>query len=98
MADGNDGTVLLRLYVAGEGPRSSNARRAATRLAERVDGCEVEVVDVMVDPGRAEEARVIATPTLVRLHPHPVLRVVGGLDDVEQIARLLQLELGEDGK
>lgn len=95
MPDGKQRAVLLRLYVAGEGHRSSQARRAAAWLAERIRDCDVEIVDVMTEPAKAEEARVIATPTLVRLHPQPVLRVIGGLDDVEQIARLLQLELGE---
>ena len=96
MAEGNGGTVVLRLYVAGEGRRSSAARRATTNLAERLAGCEIEIVDVVVEPAKAEEGRVIATPTLVRVHPQPVLRVIGGLDDVDQIARLLQLDLRED--
>lgn len=95
MAEGDGGTVVLRLYVAGEGRRSSAARRATTLLAERLDGCQVEIVDVVVDPGKAEEGRVIATPTLVRMQPQPMLRVIGGLDDVDQIARLLQLDVRE---
>lgn len=88
--------VFLRLYVAGDGMRSAQARRAAEWLRDRIAECDVEVVDVLTEPDRAEEGRVIATPTLVRVRPEPVLRVVGGLDDVEQIARLLQLEAGEE--
>ena len=87
-------SVFLRLYVAGDGMRSGQARRAVDWLRGRVADCQLEIVDVLTEPGRAEEGRVIATPTLVRVRPEPVLRVVGGLDDVEQIARLLQLEVG----
>ena len=98
MVDGNDRAVLLRLYIAGDGHRASQARAAISGLTERVRDCDVEIVDVMAEPAKAEEARVIATPTLVRVHPPPVLRVIGGLDDIEQIARLLQLELGDHGR
>ncbi len=84
----------LRLYVAGQ---SVKAQRAISNLArmgsEELGRVPVEVVDVLQDPQAAEEARILATPTLVRLSPLPVRRVVGDLSD--PVLVLLGLELDE---
>ena len=89
--------VLLRLYVSGGSHRSTQAVLAATRLSETLgpDRCELEVIDILADPAAAELGRIIATPTLERVRPEPTVRVVGGLLDMHQIARLLQLFGGE---
>ncbi|HSJ25354.1 MAG TPA: circadian clock KaiB family protein [Longimicrobiales bacterium] len=83
----------LTLFVAGETPRSE----AAVRNVERLRGLQgdvhisLEVVDVLRDPERAETARVMATPTLIREVPTPPRRVTGDLDDLRRVMAVLGL-------
>lgn len=76
--------IRLQLFVAGrDRPRSLGA---IARLHEIVAGhaphAQVEIVDVLVAPERAEEGRVIVTPTLVRRAPDPPVRLIGDLSGV----------------
>jgi circadian clock protein KaiB len=83
----------FRLYVAGESERSTAAESNLRALAgsRLPGGYELEVVDVMARPGLAEEQRVLATPTVVRLLPLPELRVIGDLSDPPRVAYALGL-------
>lgn len=85
----------FRLFVAAG---NAGARRAIANLDSLCEAlgrpeCEVEIVDVTRDPAAARDAMIIATPTLLRLRPEPVLRVIGDLSDRE--ALLAGLELAE---
>ena len=77
----------LTLYVAGDSPRSQQARANLRRLCdERLGGsCDVRVVDVAADPAAAETARVLTTPTVVRETPEPSRRVTGDLSDLDRV-------------
>lgn len=79
--------VRLRLYVTDQTPASKRAvdsLRAACR--EHVDGrYEVEVVDLLTDPGRARSDQIIAVPTLVRELPEPIRRIIGDLCDQGEV-------------
>jgi circadian clock protein KaiB len=91
---GNEtGTVLLRLYVAGGDARSAEARRLCEQVVQRCEPgpCQLEVVDVLTNPQQAELDRVLATPTLVRLDPPPVVRLIGGLWNADFVMEALQL-------
>ncbi|MCH1866898.1 circadian clock KaiB family protein [Nocardioides sp. CFH 31398] len=93
-ADLADASFHLRLYVAGQTPRSALAQANLYALCEaRLPGRHhIEIVDLMDEPARARTDGVIAVPTLIRVSPTPVRRVVGDLSDT---ARLLAgLELG----
>ncbi|QPP07466.1 circadian clock protein KaiB [Streptomyces bathyalis] len=83
----------FRLFVAGQSERSSAAESNLRALAETrlPGGYEMEVVDVVDRPGLAEEQRILATPTVVRLRPLPQLRVVGDLSDPPRVANALDL-------
>lgn len=87
------GTVLLRLYVAGRDARSAEARRLCEQVVARCEPgpCRLEIVDVLTDPQQAERDRVLATPTLVRLDPPPVVRLIGGLWNADFVMEALQL-------
>lgn len=77
-----DADVLsLRLYVAGDGPNSCEARTNLTTMLEsRPDTrYRLEVVDFLREPQRALMDGVIVTPTLVRLAPLPVRKIIGTL-------------------
>lgn len=83
----------FRLYVAGQSERSSTAEANLRALAgaRLPGGYELEVVDVVARPGLAEEQRILATPTVVRLLPLPQLRVIGDLSDPPRVAYALDL-------
>ncbi|MGP0048436.1 MAG: circadian clock KaiB family protein [Solirubrobacteraceae bacterium] len=85
--------VVLRLYVAGGTPPSTQARRQLTALRERLGGEDwrVEVVDVFERPELAETDRILATPVLLRLAPSPRLSVIGDLGNWRAVARILDL-------
>ncbi len=72
---------VFELYVAGDGLRTRAAVDTVTKMcAERLPGrYELEVIDVLVDAERAERARILATPTLLRTSPSPPVRVIGDL-------------------
>lgn len=73
----------LRLYVSEGTVHSARARVAIEELCRELPppGCTLEVIDVVSQPELAEQDRVLATPTLVRLLPTPVRKIVGDLSD-----------------
>jgi circadian clock protein KaiB len=85
------------LFIAGESPRSQRAIANLKRIAqERLAGdYELTVVDVQKNPERAEEERILTTPTLVKRTPEPRRRVTGDLTNAEQVLIALSL-LPED--
>jgi circadian clock protein KaiB len=88
-----DGHYNLRLYIAGQTPKSLAAIANLRRLCdEHLLGCHsVEVVDLSKDPGRAAADQIVALPTLVRRLPPPIKRVIGSLADAEKV--LVGLEI-----
>lgn len=86
---------LLKLYVAGETPRSRRAIAVMRRLCEEeLAGCRLEVVDVLEHPQLAEDERILATPTLIKKLPPPLRRLIGDLSDRDKV--LLGLDLQSD--
>lgn len=86
-------TVLkLRLYLAGRAPNSlaamTNLRSLLPKSGVLV---EVEIVDVLAEPARALADRIVVSPTLLRMAPTPVVRVVGNLSDLAAVRRALGL-------
>lgn len=89
-----DATVVLQLYVTGDTPRSQRALANLQRLCDQhlAGRYSLEVVDVLTMPHLAEAARILATPTLVRLHPAPPRRVIGDLSDDRRVLDGLDLD------
>jgi len=86
--DVNESAVLrLRLFVAGSGPNSLRAIANAKAIcAEHFAGRhELEIVDLLEHPERALADGIIVTPTLLKLSPRPVTRVIGNLRDTAQV-------------
>jgi circadian clock protein KaiB len=77
----------LRLYVAGQTPRSVTAFANLKRLCEeRLAGrYKIEVIDLVKQPQLAQGDQIIAIPTLVRKLPEPIKRVVGDLSNIERV-------------
>lgn len=84
----------FRLYVAGDALNSTRAVSNLNALCREhlADRHEIEVVDVFRHPERALADEVYMTPTLVRLAPSPVRRIVGSLSDTPAVLQVLGLE------
>jgi circadian clock protein KaiB len=80
-------TGLLRLYVAGQSPRSLDAFANLRSICdEHLPGMyEIEVIDLIEHPELAAEDDVLAVPTLVRLQPAPPRRIIGNLSNTERV-------------
>ena len=90
-------SIVLRLYVAGDGPNSTEARRnIAAFLADMPERqVRVEIIDVLVHPHRGIADGIIVTPTLVRVGRRPPLRIVGNLRGRSELLAALLAESEE---
>lgn len=77
----------FRLYVAGDGPNSvlALANLRALCQAHLVDHHRIEVVDILLHPERALKDNVLLTPTLLKLEPSPVKKIIGNLSDTQTV-------------
>lgn len=84
---------MLRLFVTGTTQRSTRAIENLRRVCEeRLEGRYVlEVVDIYQQPEAARDNQVICAPTLIRLLPAPVRRIIGDLSNSERVLRGLDL-------
>ncbi len=87
------GKYLLRLYVTGQTLRSKRAIANLRRICESELRGEYEmvIIDLLERPQLAEDERVLATPTLIKVLPAPLRRIIGDLSDTEKV--LLGLDL-----
>lgn len=81
------GHYNLRLYVAGQTPKSLSAiANLRTICDEHLAGrYTVEVIDLIENPQLAAGDQILAVPTLVRRLPPPIKRVIGNLSDTERV-------------
>ena len=88
----------LRLYVAGQTPRSVAAFANLKRLCEEhlAGRYSIEVVDLIKHPQLAAGDQILAIPTLVRKLPQPIRKIVGDLRDTERALVGLQLRPGRN--
>jgi circadian clock protein KaiB len=79
--------LRLRLYIAGNAPNSLRAIANCRAICDEhfASGHELEIVDLLEYPKRALADRIIVTPTLLKLLPLPVQRVIGSLSDTTQL-------------
>jgi circadian clock protein KaiB len=83
----------LRLYTAGQTPKSLAAIRNLKRICEEhLPGrYHIEVIDLMANPRLAKDDQIVAIPTLVRKLPDPLRKIVGDLSDEARTLVGLQL-------
>ncbi|MFM7577159.1 MAG: circadian clock protein KaiB, partial [Microcystaceae cyanobacterium] len=86
-------TYVLKLYVAGNTPNSVRALKTLkTILEQEFKGVyALKVIDVLKNPQLAEEDKILATPTLAKVLPPPVRKIIGDLSDRERV--LIGLDL-----
>lgn len=88
------GNWMLRLYIAGQTPKSVMALANLKKLCEeQLPGrYQLEVVDLMEHPERAKADQIVAIPTLVRKLPPPLKRMIGDLSDKDRVIVGLELD------
>ena len=96
MSDANteeDILYELRLYVAGQTPRSLAAISNLRKICEvnLRSKYRIEVIDILVTPQLAKGDQIVAVPTLVLTLPPPIRKVIGDLSDTEKV--LIGLDL-----
>lgn len=82
----------FHLYIAGETPATFRARSQCSALREAAPGIQIDEVDVLTEPGLAEAAAVLATPTLSDDALVPPRRIVGDLSDIARVLQFLGIE------
>ncbi len=80
-------TWELRLYVAGQTPKSMTAFSNLKKLCEeRLKGeYHIEVIDLLENPALAKGDQILAIPTLVRKLPEPIKKIIGDLSNKERV-------------
>lgn len=88
---------ILKLYITGNTSRSVHAVTNLRRICEQhlQDRYELVLIDVLTHPELAEEGRILATPTTVRVAPLPAYRVIGDLSDPGKVLIALGLDLDD---
>ena len=88
---------LLRLYVAGQTPRSIAAFANLKRICEEhlAGRYQIEVIDLIQNPQLARGDQILAVPTLVRRLPEPVRKIIGDLSNSERV--LVGLDIRSPG-
>ena len=86
-SDSNGEFWELRLYVAGQTPKSITAFANLKRLCEQhLNGkYRIEIIDLLKDPTLARGDQILAIPTLVRKLPQPVRKIIGDLSDTDRV-------------
>ena len=84
---------VLRLFVTGTTVRSQHAIANMRRICQEYlsERYELEVIDVYQEPEKTKEFQIIATPTLVKILPEPLRRIIGDLSDQEKVLAGLNL-------
>jgi circadian clock protein KaiB len=86
-------TYVLRLYVAGQTPKSMTALANLKKICEEyLEGrYQIQVVDLLKNPQLASGDQILAVPTLVRRLPEPIRKIIGDLSNTERV--LIGLDL-----
>ena len=84
---------ILKLYVTGQTTNSVKAIQNLKKILSEdlKDMYELKIIDVLQNPQLAEDEKILATPTLSRVLPPPVKRIIGDLSDKEKV--LLGLDI-----
>jgi circadian clock protein KaiB len=97
--EGEPVTWTFKMYVAGAAPSSLRAIANLYAIMRQFlpDQHSVEIIDVLEDPLVALRDGILVTPTLIKLNPLPLRKIVGSLDDRETVLTALGLKGGKWG-
>lgn len=91
-------TYILRLYITGSTPQSQLALSNIKRICEEhlKNHYELQVIDIYQSPALAKNEQIIAAPTLIKILPHPLRRLIGDLSNEDRV--LLGLDVQKNNK
>jgi circadian clock protein KaiB len=94
--NGRGDHYVLRLFVAGNGPNSTQALANLRQLCqEHLKGrCDIETVDVVKDFAAAVKDNILVTPALILVEPRPRVMILGNLSDRSKVLQALRLPEG----
>lgn len=78
---------LLRLYVAGQTPKSVRAFANLRQICEKhlAGKYKIEIIDLLENPEIGRSDQILAIPTLVRRLPPPLVKIIGDLSNAEKV-------------
>jgi circadian clock protein KaiB len=93
-AEAETDTWILKLYVAGQTPKSITAFANLKKICEEhlAGQYEIQVIDLLENPQLARGDQILAIPTLVRKLPQPVRKIIGDLSNTERVLVGLDLQ------
>jgi len=96
----SDGILKLRLYVAGQTPKSLAAISNLKKICDEysVEEYHLEVIDLAKNPALARNHQILAIPTLVRSLPVPIRKIIGDLSDTERVVVGLDIAATKEKK
>jgi circadian clock protein KaiB len=88
---------VLRLYVTGMTPKSTQAIANVQKLCEKhlADRYELKVIDIYQQPTLAKAEQLIATPTLIKKLPLPLRKLIGDMSDPERFLVGIDLKVND---
>lgn len=88
----------LRLYVAGQSPKSLTAFANLKRICEEhlAGQYRIEIIDLLQNPQLAADEQILALPTLVRKLPEPIRKIIGDLSNTERVLVGLDLRVSKE--
>jgi circadian clock protein KaiB len=98
LAKKEDGKYVLRLFVAGMGPKSMQAIDNIKRICEEYlpGKYQLEVIDIYQYPIFAKEGQIVAAPTLIKELPPPLRKLIGSMADTERVLVGMDLKFKAD--
>ena len=90
----------LRLFITGSTPRSIRAIENMRRICQEhlMGQYDLEVIDVYQNPEATRDLQIVATPTLVKILPEPLRRIIGDLSNKERVLAGLNLMPPKQGR
>jgi circadian clock protein KaiB len=84
----------IKLYISGQTIQSRSAIKNLRNICETelADQCVMDIIDVVERPELAEDEKILATPTLIKVQPHPIRRIIGDLTDKAKVLEGLDIE------
>jgi circadian clock protein KaiB len=83
----------LKLYIVSHSLSSNPVVKNLKKMLNNDSGnaCSLEIINVLEKPELAEQDKIFATPTLIKISPEPVKRIVGDLSNKEKVFSILGL-------
>ncbi|MCB0196447.1 MAG: circadian clock protein KaiB [Anaerolineae bacterium] len=94
-----DEVWILKLYVAGQSPKSVTAFRNLKKICEEhLEGkYQIKIIDLLENPQLGKGDQILAIPTLIRQLPEPVKKIIGDLSNTERVLVGLDLQPAKKG-